>query len=48
MYFAYDFLGDSNEFHIFDLKEGTRELDGPTQDIAALSREPFWLVPIAP
>ncbi|OEL28081.1 hypothetical protein BAE44_0010900 [Dichanthelium oligosanthes] len=25
VYFANDFLGHSNEFHIFDLKEGTRE-----------------------
>jgi hypothetical protein len=48
VYFAYDFLGDSNEVHIFDLKEGTRELAGPTQDIPALSRKPFWLVPVHP
>jgi hypothetical protein len=42
------FLGDSNEFYIFDLKEDSRELAGPTQDIPALSRKPFWLVPIHP
>ncbi|CAO2208880.1 unnamed protein product [Urochloa humidicola] len=48
VYFAYDFLGDSNEFHIFDLKEGTRELVGPNQDVPVLSRKPFWLVPVHP
>ncbi|RLN23853.1 hypothetical protein C2845_PM07G00710 [Panicum miliaceum] len=48
VYFAYDFLGDSKKFHIFDLKEGTRELAAPTQDIPVLSREPFWMVPVVP
>jgi hypothetical protein len=46
VYFAYDFLGDSNSFDIFDLQEGTRELAGPTQDIPVLSRKPFWMVPV--
>ncbi|XP_066313783.1 uncharacterized protein [Miscanthus floridulus] len=36
---------DNNDLHIFDLKQGTRELVRPTQDIPALSRVPFWLVP---
>ncbi|CAO2185811.1 unnamed protein product [Urochloa humidicola] len=48
VYYAYDFLKNSNEFHIFDLKEGTREVAGPTQDIPSLSRKPFWLVPVHP
>ncbi|XP_066315471.1 uncharacterized protein [Miscanthus floridulus] len=48
VYLADDCLGDSNDFHIFDLKEGTRELVAPTQDIPALSRKPFWLVPVLP
>ena len=39
---------DDNDVHIFDLKDGTRELVKPTQDIPALSREPFWLVPVQP
>ncbi|CAO2204510.1 unnamed protein product [Urochloa humidicola] len=45
VYFACDDLGDSNDFHVFDLKDGTRELVRPAQDIPVLSREPFWLVP---
>lgn len=48
VYIAGDCLGHSNDVHIFDLKEGTRELVTPTQDIPALSREPFWLVPVLP
>ncbi|OEL30265.1 hypothetical protein BAE44_0008715 [Dichanthelium oligosanthes] len=48
VYFACDDLGDSNDFHIFDLKEGTRELVRPIQDIPVLSRKPFWLVPVLP
>ncbi|CAL4951806.1 unnamed protein product [Urochloa decumbens] len=48
VYYANDFLRNSNEFHIFDLKEGTREVAGPTQDFLSLSRKPFWLVPIHP
>ncbi|CAD6232908.1 unnamed protein product [Miscanthus lutarioriparius] len=36
---------DNNDLHIFDLKQGTRELVRPTQDIPSLSRVPFWLVP---
>ncbi|KAG0519033.1 hypothetical protein BDA96_09G229100 [Sorghum bicolor] len=39
---------DNNDVHIFHLKEGTRELVRPTQDIPSLSREPFWLVPVRP
>jgi hypothetical protein len=46
VYFACDDLGDSNDLHIFDLKEGTRELVRPTQDIPVLSRKPFWLAPV--
>ncbi|CAO2161192.1 unnamed protein product [Urochloa humidicola] len=46
VYFANDLLGDSNDFHIFDLKEGTRELVGPNQDIPVLTRKPFWMVPV--
>jgi hypothetical protein len=46
VYFAYDFLGDSNSFHIFDLREGTRELAGPTRDIPVLARKPFWMVSV--
>ncbi|KAJ1282439.1 hypothetical protein BS78_03G051900 [Paspalum vaginatum] len=50
VYFAWDFLGDGNDvdFHIFDLKEGTREVARPNQDIPALNIEPFWLVPVLP
>ncbi|TVU21648.1 hypothetical protein EJB05_31298, partial [Eragrostis curvula] len=48
VYFAYDFLGDSNDYHIFDLAEGTRELARPTQDMPVLSCKPFWLVPVVP
>uniref|UniRef100_A0A0A8Z392 KIB1-4 beta-propeller domain-containing protein n=1 Tax=Arundo donax TaxID=35708 RepID=A0A0A8Z392_ARUDO len=46
VYFVYDFFGDSNDFHIFDLLDGTRELAGPTQDIPLLARQPFWMVPV--
>ncbi|CAL4958444.1 unnamed protein product [Urochloa decumbens] len=46
VYFANDFLGDSNDFYIFDLKEGTRELVGPNQDIPVLTHKPFWMVPV--
>ncbi|CAN6276805.1 unnamed protein product [Urochloa humidicola] len=46
VYFANDFLGDSNDFHVFHLKEGTRELVGPNQDIPVLARKPFWMVPV--
>ncbi|KAK3160451.1 hypothetical protein QOZ80_1BG0059640 [Eleusine coracana subsp. coracana] len=48
VYFAYDFMGDSNNFHIFDLMEGTREVVGPTQHVPVLSRKPFWLLPVLP
>jgi hypothetical protein len=49
VYLAGDWLRDSNDFHIFDLKEGTRELVSPTQDIpTTLWREPFWLVLVHP
>ncbi|KAF8662990.1 hypothetical protein HU200_055576 [Digitaria exilis] len=46
VYFACDDIGDSNDCHVFDLMDGTRELIRPTQDIPVLSREPFWLVPV--
>ncbi|CAL4951828.1 unnamed protein product [Urochloa decumbens] len=45
VYFACDDLGDSNDVHVFDLKDGTRELVRPAQDMPVLSRKPFWLVP---
>ncbi|KAK3163985.1 hypothetical protein QOZ80_1AG0011030 [Eleusine coracana subsp. coracana] len=48
VYFAYDFMGDSNDFHIFDLMEGTCEGVEPTQHVPVLSRKPFWLVPVVP
>ncbi|CAL4965477.1 unnamed protein product [Urochloa decumbens] len=48
VYHACDDLGDSNDYEIFDLKEGTREVAGPNQDIPVLSRKPFWLVPVHP
>ncbi|CAO2185815.1 unnamed protein product [Urochloa humidicola] len=46
VYFANDFLRDSNDFYIFHLKEGTRELVGPNQDIPVLTRKPFWMIPV--
>ncbi|CAL4965479.1 unnamed protein product [Urochloa decumbens] len=48
VYHACDGLGDSNDYEIFDLKEGTREVAGPNQAIPVLSRKPFWLVPVHP
>nr|CAB3472107.1 unnamed protein product [Digitaria exilis] len=47
VYFAFDFLGDSNDFHIFDLEEDARELVSPTQaDIPpVLTRKPFGWFP---
>ncbi|KAK3160450.1 hypothetical protein QOZ80_1BG0059620 [Eleusine coracana subsp. coracana] len=48
VYFAYDFLGDSNDYHIFDLMEGTHGLTVPTHDMPVLSGQPFWLVPVLP
>ncbi|CAO2208878.1 unnamed protein product [Urochloa humidicola] len=48
VYHACDDLGDSNDYEIFDLKEGTREVAGPNQEIPVLSRKPFWLVPVHP
>lgn len=33
VYFTFDFFGNTNDFHIFDLKEGTRELTRPDQDV---------------
>ncbi|CAL4951810.1 unnamed protein product [Urochloa decumbens] len=48
VYHACDDMGDSNDYEIFDLKEGTREVTGPNQDIPVLSRKPFWLVPVHP
>ncbi|OEL14126.1 hypothetical protein BAE44_0024856 [Dichanthelium oligosanthes] len=44
--FAFDFFGDTNDFHIFDLLETTRELTGPGQDVPLPAREPFWMVPV--
>ena len=26
MYFAFDFFGETNDFYIFDLRDGTREI----------------------
>nr|CAB3472106.1 unnamed protein product [Digitaria exilis] len=48
VYFAFDFFGDSNDFHIFDLLNGTRELTGPAQDVPLHASEPFWMVPVLP
>ncbi|CAL4978063.1 unnamed protein product [Urochloa decumbens] len=48
VYFAFDLLGNINNFHVFDLVEGTRELIRPGQDIPPLAREPFWMVPACP
>ncbi|RLM92817.1 hypothetical protein C2845_PM08G04470 [Panicum miliaceum] len=33
VYFAFDFFGITNNFHIFDLREGTRELTGTDLDV---------------
>ncbi|KAK3160449.1 hypothetical protein QOZ80_1BG0059610 [Eleusine coracana subsp. coracana] len=48
VYLANDLLRHSNDFHIFDLMEGKREVVEPTQDVPVLSRKPFWLVPVLP
>ncbi|EES00249.1 hypothetical protein BDA96_03G060400 [Sorghum bicolor] len=48
VYFALDFFGDSNDYHIFDLQEGTRQLAGPPKDVPLPAREPFWMVPVFP
>ncbi|KAG0536398.1 hypothetical protein BDA96_03G060300 [Sorghum bicolor] len=48
VYFALDFFGDSNDYHIFDLLEGTRALSGPPKDVPLPAREPFWMVPVFP
>ncbi|TVU21666.1 hypothetical protein EJB05_31318, partial [Eragrostis curvula] len=50
VYFSYDFLGGTFNYHIFDLVEGTREIAGPpTQGtIPVACREPFWMVPVLP
>ncbi|TKW13530.1 hypothetical protein SEVIR_5G107700v4 [Setaria viridis] len=48
VYYAFDFFRDTNEFYIFDLMEGTREVTGPGQDVPLSARQPFWMVPVCP
>jgi len=39
VYFAFDFFGETNDFYIFDVRDGTREITGPDQNRSA-SRAP--------
>ncbi|KAJ1282467.1 hypothetical protein BS78_03G054300 [Paspalum vaginatum] len=48
VYFAFDFFGDSTEFYVFDLLQGTRELIGPGQDVPLPTSPPFWMLPVLP